>query len=62
MKIPLIVFIAIKRYPGEKAAGGIQKVGRSAMKRRDRALNRQRQRQQHTRHFLTFSFFLPQKE
>lgn len=37
MKIPLIVFIAIKRYPGEKAAGGIRKVGRGAMKRRDRA-------------------------
>jgi len=27
MKIPLIVFIAIKRYPGEKAAGGHLKSG-----------------------------------
>lgn len=59
MKIPLIVFIAIKRYPGEKAAGGIRKVGHGTMKRRDRALNRQ---QQHTRQFSTFSFSPPQKE
>lgn len=44
----------------EKAAGGVRKVGRGAMKRRDRALNRQQQRQ-HTRHFPTFSFFPPAK-
>jgi len=56
MKIPLIVFIAIKRYPSEKAAGGIRKVGRGTMKRRDRALNRQQQRAA-TRPFFDFFRF-----